>query len=240
MTRQETINKAVAWAVNAANDNSHGYAQDNRWGPDYDCSSFVISAWQQAGVPVREAGASYTGNMYAVFTKCGFCDVTSRVNLSTGAGLQKGDVLLNHKSHTEMYIGDGKTVRATINENGGIVGGHPGDQTGREICVGAYYNFPWNAVLRYDAENADPERAPLQQTCTITLPVLRKGDRGDAVRALQTLLIMHKCNRAWTKADGIFGPLTDAAVRRFQKQKDIGVDGICGAKTWTALIGGVT
>ena len=46
MTKTE---KAVTWAIEIANDPAHGYDQDNRWGPDYDCSSLVISAWQQAG-----------------------------------------------------------------------------------------------------------------------------------------------------------------------------------------------
>ena len=38
------IDKAVTWAVGIANDNSHGYDQADRWGPDYDCSSLVIQA----------------------------------------------------------------------------------------------------------------------------------------------------------------------------------------------------
>ena len=40
MTKTE---KAVTWAIKIANDPAHGYDQDNRWGPDYDCSSLVIS-----------------------------------------------------------------------------------------------------------------------------------------------------------------------------------------------------
>ncbi|MFR8905050.1 MAG: hypothetical protein ACLVHS_14945 [Blautia wexlerae] len=43
MTKTE---KAVTWAIEIANDPAHGYDQDNRWGPDYDCSSLVISAWR--------------------------------------------------------------------------------------------------------------------------------------------------------------------------------------------------
>ena len=57
------IEKAVTWALAIANDNTHGYDQQYRWGPDYDCSSLIISAWQQAGVPVKTKGAAYTGNM---------------------------------------------------------------------------------------------------------------------------------------------------------------------------------
>ncbi len=39
-------------------------------------------------------------------------------------------------------------------------------------------------------------------------------------------------------ADGIFGPLTEEAVKAFQKSKGLTPDGIVGAKTWAAL--GVT
>ena len=111
MTKTES---AVQWAIRIANDNRHGYSQANRWGnPDYDCSSLVISAWQQAGVPVKSNGATYTGNMYNVFRACGFTDVTASCNRATGAGMQRGDVLLNVRYHTAMYIGGGQMVQAS-------------------------------------------------------------------------------------------------------------------------------
>lgn len=143
------IKKAVEWAISIANDDSHGYDQDSRWGPDYDCSSLVIQAWQNAGVPVKAAGATYTGNMYSVFLQNGFNDVTGSVNLSNGDGMQYGDVLLNTEHHTAMHIGNGQMVQASINENGGAHGGQIGDQTGKEIWTTSYKNYPWNYVLRY-------------------------------------------------------------------------------------------
>ncbi|MGO5221438.1 NlpC/P60 family protein [Bacillota bacterium LCP21S3_D9] len=151
MTRKQTIEKAVTWALQIAQDPVHGYDQTHRWGPDYDCSSLMISAWQQAGVPVKTAGATYTGNMAPVFLRCGFEDVTADVNLSTGAGLQRGDVLLNVRHHTAMSIGGGQIVHASINESGRATGGKTGDQTGREICVRSYYRYQsgWDKVLRY-------------------------------------------------------------------------------------------
>ena len=117
MTKTE---KAVTWAIEIANDPAHGYDQDNRWGPDYDCSSLVISAWQQAGVPVKTKGAYNTKSMKSVFLSCGFKDVTSSVNLDNGSGMKRGDVLLNIARHTVMHIGNGKVVSASINENGGL------------------------------------------------------------------------------------------------------------------------
>lgn len=60
---------------------------------------------------------------------------------------------------------------------------------------------------------------------------LRKGNTGDAVCYLQTLL-----NRAQQMTvDGVFGPKTDAAVKAFQQANNLVVDGIVGIKTWTVL-----
>lgn len=165
MTRNQTIEKAVTWAIKIAQDPAHGYDQTRRWGPDYDCSSLMISAWQQAGVPVKDAGATYTGNMASAFLHCGFEDVTAEVSLTTGAGLQRGDVLLNVRHHTAMCIGSGRIVHASINENGRATGGKSGDQTGREICVRSYYKYSkgWDKVLRYVGTGEKKEKMTSQK-----------------------------------------------------------------------------
>lgn len=150
------IESAVNWAVKIANDNSHGYDQNSRWGPNYDCSSLVISAFEQAGCKVKSGGATYTGNMKSVFLKYGFSDITSKIALSTGLGLKRGDVLLNTVHHTALVVEDnGRTiVNASINEKGKTTGGKSGDQTGREIYTRGYYNYPWNVVLRYNESSS--------------------------------------------------------------------------------------
>lgn len=149
------IEKATKQMENWANDSSHGYDQIYRWGEkgDYDCSSAVITAWELAGVPVKSNGATYTGNIYDVFTKLGFQDVTSKVSLSNGSGLVRGDVLLNHVHHVAMYCGNGKEVEASINEMGSATGGEPGDQTGKEFLIRSYRNYPWDCVLRYTKDS---------------------------------------------------------------------------------------
>ena len=144
----EVIEKAVSWAVSIANDNSHGYDQAHRDGPDYDCSSLICWAYYNAGLNTRPGYTPATGTMYDVFLSAGFTDVTSQINLSNGSGLIRGDVLLKPGSHTEMSIGSGQLVAASQNEHGGVTGG----QTGNEIHVHGYYNFPWQYVLRYPEE----------------------------------------------------------------------------------------
>lgn len=150
------IEKAIEWAVGIANDDSHGYDQTHRDGPDYDCSSLVCWAFYKAGLNTRPGYTPATGTMYKVFMDAGFADVTSQVNLSTKDGLQRGDVLLVPGHHTEIYLGNGQDVAASINENGETTGGKTGDQTGREIRVRNYYNYPWTYVLRYISGDVPP------------------------------------------------------------------------------------
>ena len=63
------IEKAVQQMEAWARDDSHGYDQIYRWGQhgDFDCSAAVIQACENAGIPVKSKGATYTGNMLAVF-----------------------------------------------------------------------------------------------------------------------------------------------------------------------------
>ena len=85
------IETATQWMIDLANDDSHGYDQDSRWGPDYDCSSSVISAWQYAGVPVKTKGASSTYDMKNVFHSCGFTNVKSSIKVKKKKKLKQED-----------------------------------------------------------------------------------------------------------------------------------------------------
>ena len=68
--------------------------------------------------------------------------------ISDPSELVRGDILLNETYHTAIYLGDGMMAHASGNEFGTATGGQPGDQTGREICVRSYYDYPWDGVLR--------------------------------------------------------------------------------------------
>ena len=57
--------------------------------------------------------------------------------------------------------------------------------------------------------------------------VLKLGSRGNEVKLLQEKLNL--------KTDGIFGPLTEEAVKDFQRSNGLKVDGIAGANTLSKL-----
>lgn len=227
--------KAVEWALSIANDNSHGYSQENRWGPDYDCSSFVISAYEQAGVPVKEAGASYTGNMKNAFRACGF------QVLPAGSPLKVGDVLLNEQYHTVMAIGNGQVVAARRNEDG-----FAGDGTGREITTQNYYYYPnggWDCILRYAGSETAPDKTPESSTVGQQMadkiianrrwPTLQLYSKGEWVTVLQAMLNAE--NKAGLEVDGEFGVFTYSGVCKFQNAHGLERDGIVGPLTWGEL-----
>lgn len=225
---------ATKWAESIAADDTHGYSQANRWGPDYDCSSLVISAFETAGVPVKSAGATYTGNMRATFLKCGFVEVPI-------IDRQRGDVLLAHnaktgKGHTAICIDSKNIVHASIDENGKTTGGKKGDQTKKEICTRSYYSYPWDFCLRYkEVETANTKQE--DKEVNITMSALEKGDKGEQVKTLQILL--NAKFGARLDVDGSFGPKTYNAVCSYQRNHQpplTPVDGYVGAGTWAALL----
>lgn len=231
------IGAAVELARCMAADEKHGYDQSHRWGPDYDCSSLLITVWEQAGVPVRTGGATYTGNMREVFLRCGFADVTREVSLGDGRGLAAGDVLLNHRNHTAMMVDKYNLVQARINELGTVTGGQTGDQNGGEIAVRSYYNYPWDCVLRLPdgIEDVGATGETGQIGVLEKLPLLRRGSRGDAVKAAQYLLLCRGLKLPKYGADGEYGQETEDAVKEFQRLAGLEADGECGALTWAAL-----
>jgi hypothetical protein len=71
-----------------------------------------------------------------------------------------------------------------------------------------------------------------------SITILRRGSQGEAVRQLQNALISKGYSCGAYGADGNFGDGTDNAVRKFQADHGLEVDGIVGSATWNAL--GVT
>jgi len=74
---------------------------------------------------------------------------------------------------------------------------------------------------------ADPGASASGGASASSEVVVKRGDRGAAVRSIQRQLGL--------TADGVFGPMTERAVRRFQRRHDLVPDGIVGPLTRGAL-----
>lgn len=140
-----SIDKAVAWAVKIAKDDTHGYDQENRNSPDYDCSSFVGTALNKAGFDVSKS--STTRNLRKQLLACGF------ESISVSSSRKKGDIFLKEGHHVIMCVDEDTIVHASINELGKATGGETGDQTGKEICTRSFYTYSggWDYHFRYNA-----------------------------------------------------------------------------------------
>jgi hypothetical protein len=126
------------------------------------------------------------------------------------------------------------------------LGDPPGeDHCGVYISPGLMIDSPYTgAVVRYDPFSLTGTDGVLQYigairvatlVATPTEPVLMLTSpwtTGPTVKVLQTALNKHGGK---VVVDGIFGPLTETAVKIFQKVRGLVVDGIVGPVTWSKL-----
>lgn len=90
------------------------------------------------------------------------------------------------------------------------------------------------AKVSFSKGTASPGAAK-PEMIQVTVPVLKQGAKGKMVKILQMLLT--DANSVYAcEVDGSFGPATDRAVRLFQKNKGLAVDGSVGPKTWDKLL----
>ena len=80
------------------------------------------------------------------------------------------------------------------------------------------------------AVTAATSTAPAQSGSTLSL---KRGDKGEAVKALQTSLIT--LGYLTGSADGVFGTATMTAVKAFQSASGVTADGLAGSKTLSLL-----
>lgn len=139
-----------------------GYDQSARWdirdGGTCDCSSLVYWCLWESGILEKPEDlyerAYFTGTIRRDLEAAGWKALNFDFN-----DVKPGDVLLNYANHVAVVIygtnWSSFVAQGSIDENGNITGGRPGDQTGRETNVRAIYDYPWDIVMRLkeDDEN---------------------------------------------------------------------------------------
>lgn len=142
-----------------------------------------------------------------------------------GAGDNKG--WSDHVGIVEKVSGNTITI---------IEGNYSNSVKRRTLSVNGKYIRGYG-VPKYDKEIVQTVTTKNEEVCTVNVKQLSKGSKGNAVKALQTLLIGYGYSCGSSGADGDFGSATLSAVKTYQKAKGLTVDGVVGAKTWGALLG---
>ena len=106
----EKMDSVATWAVNTANNPNIGYGGTGVGvgHSKYDCSGFVLTAYEQAGI--NTGGADGTSNMIERMTATGhFVYIPGVFKIDD---LQPGDILIDKGNHTELYVGNGQVAAA--------------------------------------------------------------------------------------------------------------------------------
>lgn len=122
-----------------------------------------------------------------------------------------------------------------------IEGNYSNSVKRREVPVNGKYLRGY-CVPKYDAEPKKEEKPATNNTTTkggftLEMRYLKKGCRGEDVRALQFLLRDRGYNDKMGTPDGIFGPRTKEATKKYQRAKGLEIDGIAGPATMSSLLG---
>jgi cell wall-associated NlpC family hydrolase len=167
--------------------------------------------------PVYNAAQDISANM--------MCEACTK----TGAMISIPEVpgvLVFMDRHVGIYIGGGEVIEAR---------GHAYGVVKTKLKDRNWKLWGYCPYLSYD-KYSDPEPEKVKTT-TIALPVLQRGSKGESVKAMQSLLIGYGFSCGSSGADGSFGSATDKALRAFQAANGLTVDGSCGRKTWSELLG---
>lgn len=249
MSRQSIIAQAQSWIGCKENDGSHKKIIDvyNSIRPlprgykvsytDAWCASFV------------SACAKATGQTDVVFPECG-CDPMIKLYQSAGRWQENedyvpkpGDIIFY--DWQDNGVGDNKgsadhvgIVESVDGSTMTIIEGNISNSVGRRtLKVNGKYIRGFGLPNYSETPNSSKEPvATTVNTCTVTLPVLRKGCTGESVKSLQQLLIAKGYSCGPCKADGDFGSSTLSALESFQAENGLVVDGTCGPATWAKLI----
>lgn len=178
----------------------------------FDCRGFTEWILEQAGIKIEGQGATSQWKTEANWKEKG--------NIASMPSDQVCVVFMwdneNHcMSHTGLHIGGGVIVHCS-----------------GEVKYGRFGDKDWT---HYAIPNGMEGEAPVPAPVPVQKPTLRRGDSGEYVKMLQSLLIGSGYNLAPYGADGSFGNKTAEAVKAFQSDSGLVADGVCGPMTWDAL-----
>lgn len=208
-----------------------------KWYPDgervrcFDCRGFTDWVLKQIGFDLHGEGATSQWNTAANWAEKG----------AVADGIPQGVLVClfyedkdNPKTmaHTGLYF-NGETCECSNNVQHFTKANKKWTKWAVPACFADGYQAP-----QKPAENA--ANKPVDNAVDkLEHPTLRRSDKGEKVREMQALLMDRGYDLGRCGVDGDYGSATEAAVRAFQKASGLKADGVCGPKTWAALLDSV-
>ena len=129
-------------------------------------------------------------------------------------------------SHVGLYAGNGIVIEAMSTLKG---------VTTTKVTAGKWTHWGEVTGVDYAGDNAElrMQNAELNAENRLTI---RRGSKGETVAEMQGILERLGYDLGSCGVDGDFGRMTEKAVKAFQKDHGLTVDGICGPKTWKELM----
>jgi peptidoglycan hydrolase-like protein with peptidoglycan-binding domain len=138
----------------------------------------------------------------------------------------KPGIAVRFSGHVGVYVGGGEVVEWRGFKHGCVV------TDVKKRGWTHWYELPW---VEYGEGGAEFDTSTNAPAMVLGNRLLKRGSKGVDVRMLQEAL--NRLGFDSGEADGDFGPLTEAAVRKMQDAADIETDGKYGEKSHTALMG---
>lgn len=222
--KQAAYAKAYADDPNRGSSAKYGKQWIGHWVTD--CSGLIAYLMEQQGGKVAHG----SDTMYRSW--CAAKGSLKAGKRTDGEPLKPGTAVFcwngdsGKYSHVGLYVGDGKVIEAAGARQGVI----------QSQAANSKWKY-WGELkgVEFDGEpehGPDPEPTPKPEPARRTL---KRGNKGEAVKLLQEKLTALGYSLGICGIDGDFGLATETAVKKFQKDKGLKADGICGPLTWAAL-----
>lgn len=189
-----------------------------------DCSGLFVWAFKQLG------GSIYHGSN-SIYDR--YCKEKGKITDDIRKSMKPGTAVFvckasGNKSHIGLYVGDGKAIEASSTQAGVCTS---------NITAGKWTYYGLLKDVSYSASETtiSPSEPADDKIPTENLPTLRRGNTGEYVTLLQTKLLQKGYDLGKYGIDGDFGSATLTAVKQFQRDHGLTVDGVVGKATWTAL-----
>ena len=183
-----------------------------------DCSGMFVWAYKAFGASIAH-GSNSIWNKY-----CSRKGELVKGLKTDGSELIPGTAVFVYKkdqdnrSHIGLYVGGGKVIEAAGCPEG--------------VIMSDVTNKKWNEWGELKAVDYSDSGFPDVPTWR---PTIRRGSKGQDVVDMQTMLYKLGYDIGVAGIDGDFGRGTEQAVKAFQSDHKLGVDGVCGPLTWDEL-----